>query len=450
MIDSRRLMEMSPYTVLQSTDGAHLEEDVPCICQWESCQTKVKNMQQLVSHIEHAHTTSLQSYVCLWRGCARNMKPFDARYKLITHLRCHTGERPYSCTYGSCSRKFSRLENLKLHMRTHTGEKPYLCHHADCNKKFNNTSDRAKHMKTHITRKPYVCRHPDCTKAYTDPSSMRKHIKFAHKSKMVTVKNVNSSNSDGGGNEANPSLALHQTSLQPSSIASPICLTQAPPISNQLLRSSSNNKAASINLFLPSPTSSTSQPIYMVVPVVKATEESREPFRSIGANAHSQTSPLLSTPTTSSTHYNYQLNSSYNQQQQLIALPTSIQDRSIQQCMILPQPHSNTTMLSAPAQMLTSHGQQLVSLVPQSSINQFVQPTALFKTNNSMLPKQQFIVPNQSMALTSAAATVTPPTSHTHQLTYSPLLLSPVQPVQPVIVPVVPLPQQPLTSVKKQ
>lgn len=164
------------------------EEDtrVP-VCHWENCGLQFPSLQQLVSHIEHEHAIALQPYVCYWEKCPRRKKPFDARYKLVTHLRCHTGERPYMCNHSMCGRKFSRLENLKLHKRTHTGEKPYMCHHENCGKRFNNTSDRAKHMKTHITRKPYLCKFPGCDKAYTDPSSMRKHIKFAHKSKNSEV-----------------------------------------------------------------------------------------------------------------------------------------------------------------------------------------------------------------------------------------------------------------------
>ena len=152
-------------------------------CGWEGCGQDFPDLQSLVNHLDRDHTLSMVKYICLWKDCIRSLKPFDARYKLVTHLRCHTGEKPYKCEVGGCPRSFSRLENLKLHVRTHTGEKPYVCHYEGCNKRFNNTSDRAKHMKTHITRKPYICRYLGCSKSYTDPSSMRKHVKFAHKLK---------------------------------------------------------------------------------------------------------------------------------------------------------------------------------------------------------------------------------------------------------------------------
>lgn len=152
-------------------------------CLWDKCQQEFASLTSLVAHLDRTHTLAMTQFVCLWENCSRQLKPFDARYKLITHLRCHTGEKPYQCEVVSCLRCFSRLENLKLHTRTHTGEKPYQCDFPGCAKKFNNTSDRAKHKKTHITRKPYACRYPGCGKSYTDPSSMRKHIKYTHRLK---------------------------------------------------------------------------------------------------------------------------------------------------------------------------------------------------------------------------------------------------------------------------
>ena len=179
---------LQPTLTAVSPVASHLtEEDMddsgPFVCYWENCNQEFPLLESLVVHLDRGHTLSMDKYVCLWKDCARNRKPFDARYKLITHLRCHTGEKPYKCEYPTCTRSFSRLENLKLHVRTHTGEKPYECHYEGCTKKFNNTSDRAKHMKTHITRKPYICKYPGCGKSYTDPSSMRKHIKYTHKLK---------------------------------------------------------------------------------------------------------------------------------------------------------------------------------------------------------------------------------------------------------------------------
>lgn len=153
-------------------------------CLWNSCGQTLADLDQLVAHVNESHCrhgssgdTSSSTYACQWTGCHRLGKGFDARYKLLTHLRTHTAEKPHAC--GLCGKCFSRVENLKIHVRCHTGEKPYPCTVPGCDKAYANSADRFKHLKAHRERKPYGCKWPGCGKSYTDPSSLRKHAKLS-------------------------------------------------------------------------------------------------------------------------------------------------------------------------------------------------------------------------------------------------------------------------------
>ncbi|KAI1883238.1 hypothetical protein AGOR_G00243160 [Albula goreensis] len=157
-------------------------------CRWIDCSASYEQQEELVRHIEKVHIDQRkgEDFTCFWAGCVRRYKPFNARYKLLIHMRVHSGEKPNKCMFEGCNKAFSRLENLKIHLRSHTGEKPYLCQHPGCQKAFSNSSDRAKHQRTHLDTKPYACQIPGCTKRYTDPSSLRKHVK-AHSAKEQQV-----------------------------------------------------------------------------------------------------------------------------------------------------------------------------------------------------------------------------------------------------------------------
>ncbi|KAM7097929.1 zinc finger protein GLIS1 isoform 5-T5 [Molossus nigricans] len=180
-------------------------------CRWVDCCAAYEQQEELVRHIEKSHIDQRkgEDFTCFWAGCVRRYKPFNARYKLLIHMRVHSGEKPNKCMFEGCSKAFSRLENLKIHLRSHTGEKPYLCQHPGCQKAFSNSSDRAKHQRTHLDTKPYACQIPGCSKRYTDPSSLRKHVK-AHSAKEQQVRKKLHAGPDAEADVLTECLALQQ------------------------------------------------------------------------------------------------------------------------------------------------------------------------------------------------------------------------------------------------
>ncbi|ODM90628.1 putative zinc finger protein [Orchesella cincta] len=127
-------------------------------------------------------------------------KLFSGKGSLHTHMKTHTGERPYSCSV--CGAAFASKDKLIRHSAIHSEERNYqfpsfpksfktqdslrthkivfqnkeLRYSCDiCGKRLGYAASRSSHMKTHLKETLYKC--TDCGKEFRTNSSLQRHRK---------------------------------------------------------------------------------------------------------------------------------------------------------------------------------------------------------------------------------------------------------------------------------
>lgn len=96
-------------------DPALDQQEQPC--HWIDCSATYSSQEELVRHIEKVHIDQRkgEEFACFWAGCVRRHKPFNARYKLLIHMRVHSGEKPNKCMVSWFSLVWGATDKQETH-----------------------------------------------------------------------------------------------------------------------------------------------------------------------------------------------------------------------------------------------------------------------------------------------------------------------------------------------
>ncbi len=137
------------------------------------CQHCGKNFakpSRLDAHVKAMHQ-NVRQHPCPHEQCGRI---FKTAVHLRSHLRLHSGERPFVCQ--ECGQRFRQKSSLLAHRRGHEGVRPYCCE--VCGKTFREPSTLKAHSRVHTGAKPYQC--PVCDKTFTQRAGLNYHRRVAH------------------------------------------------------------------------------------------------------------------------------------------------------------------------------------------------------------------------------------------------------------------------------
>ncbi|KAJ7180930.1 hypothetical protein C8R46DRAFT_1319387 [Mycena filopes] len=113
-------------------------------CQWENCGIVYTHLPTLIQHIHSVHIGVHKSnYTCEWASCQRRGLAQTSRFALISHIRSHTGEKPFTCARPECDKSFTRSDALAKHMRLQHNISPPLPGRGGSRKRKRSSEDAA-------------------------------------------------------------------------------------------------------------------------------------------------------------------------------------------------------------------------------------------------------------------------------------------------------------------
>lgn len=103
--------------------------------------------------------------------------------KVIKFERRKGNKRTFKCPFLKCNKFFAESGNLRTHLRTHTGARPFICE--ICDKSFITKGHLNSHQLIHTGDRPFICPYDGCRKSYSRSGRLKIHMR-SHVSSLLT------------------------------------------------------------------------------------------------------------------------------------------------------------------------------------------------------------------------------------------------------------------------